>query len=50
MQNFSKMLRAHDVEKLVAYKGGDLIYVEVYIKKDSLEKKPDYADVRNKST
>ncbi len=49
-QEFSKMLRAHDVDKLVAYKGGDLIYVEVYIKKDSLNKKPEYADVREKST
>ncbi|OCX50578.1 peptidase M41 [Mucilaginibacter sp. PPCGB 2223] len=49
MQNFSKMLRAHDVEKLVAYKGGDLIYVEVYIKKESLQK-PEYADVKDKNT
>jgi AFG3 family protein len=50
MQSFSKMLRDKDVDKLVAYKGGDLIYVEVYIKKDSLNKKPTYADVREKST
>jgi cell division protease FtsH len=50
MQNFSKMLRDKDVDKLVAYKGGDLIYVEVYIKKDSLNKKAGYAEVREKST
>ncbi|WP_448701770.1 ATP-dependent zinc metalloprotease FtsH [Mucilaginibacter sp. AW1-3] len=50
MQDFSTMLRDRDVEKLVAYKGGDLIYVEVYIKKDSLNKKSKYAEVRNKST
>ena len=39
------MLKTHDVDKLVAYKSGDLVMVEVYIKKDSL-KKPQYADVR----
>jgi AFG3 family protein len=39
----SKMLRAGDVEKIVAYKNGDLVTAEVYIKKDSLGK-PQYAD------
>jgi cell division protease FtsH len=34
------------VEKLVAYKNGDLVVVEVYIKKDAL-KKPQYAAVRD---
>ncbi|MBB5397391.1 ATP-dependent zinc metalloprotease FtsH [Mucilaginibacter sp. 14171R-50] len=43
-QRFSnQMLRAHDVEKIVAYKNGDLVTAEVYIKKDSLVK-PQYAD------
>jgi AFG3 family protein len=37
------MLRTHDVEKIVAYKNGDLVTAEVYIKKDSLVK-PQYAD------
>jgi AFG3 family protein len=35
------MLRTHDVEKIVAYKNGDLVTAEVYIKKDSLGK-PQY--------
>jgi AFG3 family protein len=39
----SKMLRAGDVERLVAYKNGELVAAEVFIKKDSL-KKPEYAD------
>ncbi|QKJ32785.1 ATP-dependent metallopeptidase FtsH/Yme1/Tma family protein [Mucilaginibacter mali] len=43
----TKMLKQHDVEKLVAYKNGDLIVVEVYIKQDSLKKKPQYAKVRD---
>ena len=34
----ANMLKKHDVEKLVAYKNGDLVVVEVYIKKDSLNK------------
>jgi AFG3 family protein len=37
------MLRTHDVEKIVAYKNGDLVTAEVYIKKDSLGK-PQYHD------
>src|SRR5437588_5146458 len=45
----NNMLKQHDVSKLAAYKSGDLITVEVYIKKESLSK-PQYSDVRdNKS-
>ncbi|MVN20242.1 ATP-dependent zinc metalloprotease FtsH [Mucilaginibacter arboris] len=43
----SSMLRKGDVDKIVAYKNGDLVVAEVYIKKDSLNK-TDYADVRDK--
>jgi cell division protease FtsH len=46
----SNILKQHDAEKLVAYKNGDLVVVEVYIKKDSLNKKPQYADVRDQKT
>ncbi|RFZ81425.1 ATP-dependent zinc metalloprotease FtsH [Mucilaginibacter terrenus] len=43
-QRFSNdMLKKHDVAKLIAYKNGDLVVAEVYIKKDSLNK-PEYAD------
>jgi AFG3 family protein len=49
-QNFSKMLKARDVEKLIAYKNGELVMVEVYIKKDSLKAKPQYAEVKEKNT
>jgi AFG3 family protein len=45
----TQMLSQHDVEKLVAFKSGDLIGVEVHIKKDSL-KKPQYADVNKTQT
>ena len=38
------MLKQHDVEKIVAYKNGDFVIAEVYIKKDSLKVKPQYAD------
>ncbi|CAN5416714.1 ATP-dependent zinc metalloprotease FtsH [soil metagenome] len=41
----SEMLRQHDVEKVVAYKNGDLIVAEVYIKKGSLNK-PQYNDAK----
>ncbi len=40
----SKMLRAGDVERLVAYKNGELITAEVFIKQDSLKKKAEYKD------
>ena len=43
----STMLRKGDVDKLVAYKNGDLVVAEVYIKKDSLNK-AGYADLRDK--
>ncbi|WDF55287.1 ATP-dependent zinc metalloprotease FtsH [Mucilaginibacter sp. KACC 22063] len=43
----NEMLKAHDVDKIVAYKDGDLVVGEVYIKKDSLQRKPQYADVRD---
>jgi AFG3 family protein len=42
----TKILKPHDVDKLVAYKSGDLIEVEVYIKKDALKSKDQYKDVR----
>ncbi len=45
----NNMLKQHDVKKLVAYKNGDLITVEVYIKKESLAK-PQYSDVRDNKT
>jgi cell division protease FtsH len=41
----TNMLKKQDVEKLVAYKNGDLVVVDVYIKKESLKKKQ-YDDVR----
>lgn len=40
-----EMLKQHDVEKIVAYRNGDLIVAEVYIKKESLNK-PQYADAK----
>ena len=39
----TKMLKQHDVEKIIAYKSGDLIIGEVYIKKQSLDNKPEYS-------
>ncbi|HZX59876.1 MAG TPA: ATP-dependent metallopeptidase FtsH/Yme1/Tma family protein, partial [Mucilaginibacter sp.] len=44
------MLKQHDVEKLVAYKSGDLVTVEVYIKKASLETKSIYNDVKGQKS
>ncbi len=43
----STMLKKGDVDKIVAYKNGDLVVAEVYIKKDSLSKSQ-YANVRDK--
>lgn len=43
----NEMLKPGDVEKLVAYKNGDLYNIDVYIKKDRLNQKK-YDDVRNK--
>ncbi len=45
-QKFENQMLSHgDVERLVAYKRNELIAVEVFIKRDSLEKSQ-YADVR----
>ena len=45
-QRFNEdMLKQHDVAKVVAYKSGDLINAEVYIKKSSLNK-PQYHDAK----
>jgi len=46
----SKMLLTGDVERLIAYKSEDLVKVEVYIKPDSLKKKPEYKAYKNTST
>jgi len=43
----AQMLKTGDVDHLVAYKDGDRVIAEVYIKKDSLGK-PQYKDVKNK--
>src|ERR1035437_690182 len=40
-----KMLKQHDVDKVVAYRSGDLINAEVYIKPSSLNK-TEYADAK----
>jgi cell division protease FtsH len=45
----NEMLKPGDVEKLVAYKNGDLYNVDVYIKKDRLDQKK-YDEIRNKSS
>jgi AFG3 family protein len=45
----ANMLKQHDVDKLVAYKSGDLVTVDVYIKKESLAKSQ-YSDVRDSKT
>src|SRR5665213_1147356 len=39
------MLKQHDVDKVVAYRSGDLIVAEVYIKTGSLSK-PEYSDAK----
>jgi len=40
-----EMLKQHDVDRVVAYRNGDLVVAEVYIKKESLNK-PQYADAK----
>jgi AFG3 family protein len=40
-----QMLKNHDVDRVVAYKSGDLLVAEVYLKKGSLNKS-EYADAR----
>ena len=47
---FSKMLQNGDVDKIVAYRNGELVMAEIYLKKDSLQKKSEYADVRSKGS
>src|ERR1700760_2216025 len=42
----ANMLKQHDVDKLVVYKNGDLVNVDVYIKKGSLNKQQ-YGDVKD---
>ncbi len=46
----NQILKQHDAEKLIAYKNGDLVVVEVYIKKDSLNKKKQYEKVREQKS
>src|ERR1700733_15233368 len=42
-QRFSEqMLKQHDVDKITAYRNGDLIVAEVYIKADALKSKSQY--------
>ncbi|RCH54914.1 peptidase M41 [Mucilaginibacter hurinus] len=41
----TKMLKQHDVEKVEVYKSGELVYADVYIKKDALKNKPEYAEI-----
>ena len=46
-ERFSEqMLKQHDVEHVTAYKSGDLLVAEVYLKKESLNKS-EYADAKN---
>jgi len=46
-QRFAEnMLKKNDVEKVVAYKSGDLVIAEVYIKKESLNSKAEFSDAK----
>ncbi len=46
-QRFSEqMLKQHDVDKITAYRNGDLIVAEVYIKADALKSKSQYDDAK----
>ncbi len=46
-QRFAEnMLKTHDVEKVTAYKNGDLVIAEVYIKKESLTTKTEFSDAK----
>ena len=45
----NEMLKTGDVEKLVAYKNGDLYNVDVHIKKERLDQ-PKYKDVKSKNS
>lgn len=42
----NEMLKQHDIDKIVAYKDGELVMADVYIKKDSLNK-PQYKDIKD---
>lgn len=45
-EKFEKdMLRTGDVEKLIAYNKGNIVEVEVYIKKDKIQNDPKYKEV-----
>lgn len=47
----TNILKNHDVQKLQAYKNGDLITVDVFIKPEALKQRPDiYKDVQNQRT
>ncbi|UEG53927.1 ATP-dependent zinc metalloprotease FtsH [Mucilaginibacter daejeonensis] len=46
-KDFVPMLRNGDVDRIVAYKNGDHVVAEVYIKKDSLQQKPEYAKFKD---
>lgn len=46
MQNFTEnMLKQGDVERVIAYKTGDFVTADVYIKASALKSKPQYRDV-----
>ena len=45
-QQFERMLKQHDVEKIVAYRNGDLVDAQIFIKRASLDTKPQYENVR----
>src|SRR3978361_1535980 len=45
----SQILKKHDVEKLLAYKDGDLVVVQVFINKDSLLRNPIYSEGRDQT-
>src|ERR1700733_2583842 len=44
-KRFETMLKAHDIDHVTAYKSGDLLVAEVYLKRESLGK-TDYADAK----
>jgi AFG3 family protein len=50
-QRFSEqMLKQHDVDKITAYRSGDLIFAEVYIKPEALKSKSQYDDAKKEQT
>ncbi|WCT12253.1 ATP-dependent zinc metalloprotease FtsH [Mucilaginibacter jinjuensis] len=42
----NEMLKNHDVDHVVAYKNGDLVIADVYLKKESINK-PEYNDIKD---